>query len=306
MNSSTCSIISLLIFASVFFFHSSNGETYEVGKVTFKSTYVENDEKIARIRISAKDETSLKQIGQQDDIFLSSSDSIAVQAAVKDMKTGSSVVIEQSMLRFINKRTGKDNIYLMRKSGNDLKLELNLKKEIRSDRKFWNVNDKFQIEIIFGDNNLKPNNGFTWVVATNMNWNDKDSQVFKDVPRNVFDFDVSVKKDILLPEFEFPLPELQKRAHQTKVIFALLGVIIPLPILLFTWFKMGVFPLNLPKDSKQFMIVFGLHLCILAHIIALTMFWVKWNIVTTWKVMGTIMIPTSMFIKLFVAGNDDK
>lgn len=287
-------ILTVLYAASV-----SAGTPVQLEKVAFKATHVKHDEKIARVRLSA-DASTVHQIGEDGDVEVEPSDTITAQASIVD-DSGESVAIEQAFLRFENKRTGKDNIYLMRKSGLDSKVDVNLPREIRADHDFWVGQDSYRVEVILGDERLK--RSVSWLVTDSMKFADADAEIFKLLPRGVFDFDISVKKEIL-PEFEYPLPANGKRAPWSIVLVALIAVAVPLPVLLMIWKQLGVLPLRLP-GGRHLVVVGGLQTCILAHILALIMFWFRWNIVTTWKVMGVIMVPTFLFMRSFLQENEE-
>lgn len=268
--------------------------TFQLEKLTFKATYVRDGEKNARVRLSA-DMSTVDQVADTGDVHVESSDTISVQASIVDA-SGESVGIEQAFIRFLNKRTGVDNLYLMRKTGLDIKVDVNLAREIRADHDFWVGTDTYRTEVVLGDERLKSSK--TWVVTDSLRFKDQDASDFKPAPRGVFDFDVSVKKH-LLPEFEFPIPPKEKRAPFSIVMIALIAVIVPLPLLLITWKWMGVLPLSLPSGHQLF-VAGGLHFCVLAHIAILIGFWLSWNIVTTWKIMSVIMVPTLVFIRFFL------
>lgn len=291
---------------------------YRIDKIKFKVSYVEHGEKFARVSAETSDDDGDGTApGIKEELFIKTTD--VLQASVSVVADGSSeengdstsVSVEQAMLRIVNLRTGLDNLYVMRKTGagrgGDAKVEVNIAKEIRADRALWTFNNEaddagWRVEVIVGDARLKTSR--SWVAVPRMRIRDHDAEVVKEPKRGVFDFDISIKRH-LLPEFEFPLPVEEKRASTPVVLLALVAVILPLPVLLVTWVNMGALPLRLPKnDGKQMAMVTGLQMCVAAHIVALALFWTQWNIVTTWKMMGVIMIPTLVLMRAFV--NNDK
>lgn len=276
----------------------SRGEL-KVHKASFKTSYVEDEEKVARARITSEGATIASGDVAMESVEAKSTDSISVQVSVVD-QDGDGSAIEQSFLRIENKRTGKDNIYVMRKRGLDIKTDIDLTREIRADKEFWQATDAYIVQVILGDRRLSPS--FTWTITTNMRFIDPTAAVFAPSPRGVFDFDVSVKTN-LLPEFEFPLRAGEKRAPFIIVVLALIAVFAPLPLLLVVWFRMGVLPLRLPSKDTDFWVTIGLHACIALHMASLAMFWVQWNIITTWKVMAVIMVPTLAFVRLYLKGD---
>lgn len=257
-------------------------------------------EKIHRYR-AATDRQSINQPATYDQVQIQPTDSISCQATFLD-DDQEPAATTQAFLRFENRQSGADNIYLLRKRGRDMKVDVNLAREIKADLQFWRHNDTYLVQLIMGG--LELDSSTTWSITDNMRFKEASTDAFKEPARGVFDFDVSVKKS-LLPEFISPITPPEKRAHHLLIIAALAGVLLPIPVLLFGWWKMGVFPLRLKSDDKG-MLVVGFELCVLAHIAALAMFWLKWNIVTTWKVMAVLMIPTYLLGRKLLSESDDK
>lgn len=265
-------------------------------KTSFKVSFVEDGEKAARYRVTSEGGSISSKKVAQESMHIKSTDLITAQVSVLD-GAGDPSGVEQAFLRFENVRTGKDNLYLMSKRGLDIKTDLDLKREIGSDPEFWTASDTYVVQIVLGDRRLSPS--ISWTVTTELQFSDKDAAVFAPKPRGVFDFDVSVKTR-LLPEFESPIPVGEKRAPLTVVMLALIALCIPLPVLIVVWFRMDALPTQISLKDTDLLVVMGLHACILLHMAALVMFWIKWDIVTTWKVMGIVMIPTLIFVRLFL------
>lgn len=272
------------------------GDALKVEKVTFKVSFIEGGEKAARFRESSDGDAISSGDVARPSMRIKTGDSISVQVSVVD-EAGDASAIEQAFLRFENVRTGKDNLYLMRKRGLDIKLDLDLRREIIADRDFWTASDTYAVHVVLGDRRLAPS--VTWTVTPAMQFADADAAVFAPKARGVFDFDVSVKSR-LLPEFEFPIPAGEKRAPLLAVLFGFVALCVPLPVLVVVWSRMGAFPLRMSQKGTDVLVVMGLQGCILLHMAALVMFWLKWDIVTTWKVMGVVMVPTLVFVRLFL------
>lgn len=269
----------------------SGADSLQVSKVTFKATYIAHGEKASRTRLST-DGATIREVGDGDSrpMDLLSTDSITVQATITD-NNGSPTAIEQAFLRFVDVATGRDNLFIMRRRGQDIKIDLDLKREIKADLDFWKSLNAYRIEVVLGDVRLA--RSLTWVVTNEMRFTDSEGASFIRPPKGVFDFDVGVSKT-LLPEFESPIPKGEKRAPKSAVISATISVIVPLLVLLMIWMHMNVFSFDKCKDFEA---VVGLQICVVLHIAAMVMFWLQWNIVTTWKVMAGIMVPTLIFIR---------
>lgn len=267
-----------------------------VEKASFKVSFVQDGEKAARYRLTSEGESIRNKEIAHESMQIKSADSITAQVSVLN-EAGDPSGVEQAFLRFENGRTGKDNLYLMRKRGLDIKIDLDLKREIGADPEFWSASDTYIVQIVLGDRRLSPS--ISWTVTTTLRFSDTDAAVFAPKARGVFDFDVSVKTG-LLPEFEFPIPAGEKRAPLIVVVAALIALCIPLPVLIMVWLRMGVLPTQISQKGTDFLVIMGFQACILLHMAALIMFWVKWDIVTTWKVMGVVMIPTMIFVRLFL------
>lgn len=68
--------------------------------------------------------------------------------------------------------------------------------------------------LIVGDPHLA--NSRAWIAVQRIRIEDKDAEVLQEHQRGVFDFDISVKRDIL-PEFEFPIPKAKSvRKYQSS------------------------------------------------------------------------------------------
>lgn len=258
-------------------------------KGTFKVTHIEHGEKKQRVRLST-DADSVSKVAQPEGFTMDTKDSIAVQLSFVD-ESENAAVVRQAFLRFENKRTGQDNIYLLEKKGRDMKVELPIQKEIRGDLEFWKHKDSYKVDVIMGDVKLEGDG--IWTITEDMMFFEDSEKAFKKAPGGVFDFDVGVKKT-LLPEFITPIAPAEKRAPKLFVLVALLAVLMPLPILLVAWARLGVFPLRISEGFSLGSVI-GFELCLLCHVMALGMFWFSWNIVKTWKVMGVLMIPTYLF-----------
>lgn len=291
-------VAAITIFATFAFAADSS---ISLSKATFKLSYVQDGEKMNRVKLSIGPE-EISEASSADGFSVGLKDSITVQASFVDQNSDA-VSVHQLFLRFVNKRLRQDNLFLLKRRGREMKADFNFKGEIRSDLDFWTATDSYIVELVMGD--LKLAESRTWTITKDMRFDESCAELFKQPERGVFDFDVSVKKQ-LLPEFHSPNPEPEKRAPMFMILAALVAVMLPLPVLFVGWSRLGVFPLRFPSKTGEKLWVFGFELCLVGHLVALTMFWVRWNIVTTWKVMGLMMVPTIFFGKIVLSSDKER
>lgn len=290
MTNLSCSFL-----LAIFFFTAARALTFE--KAIFKVSYVQHGEKIHRHHLSTDDST-LSETAQSD-MQVFPTDSISIQASfLHDEKPATP---QQVFLRFVNTRTSQDNIYLLRRKTRDMKLDLPLHKQIRTDHQFWIASDTYVVELIFGDARLA--NSATWTITSAMAFANPTHPSFIPPETSVFDFDISVKKS-LLPEFRTPIPPSEARAHPAIVFAAVIAIILPLPALFVAWGRMGVLQSAMACKPTPSMLAF--QVCLLAHMAALVMFWARWNIVTTWKVVALLMLPTLPLAKRVLAEGESR
>lgn len=256
-------------------------------RLGFRLSYRADNEKMQRIKL-AVDGPDLPSAPASPGFAASPVDTLLVQASCVDA-AGNPAYPQQAFLRFVNTATGADSIYVLQKKTIGIRIELSLRKEIRSDVAFWRAGDAYRVEVILGD--VEMDRGMTWVVTERMTFEEGSAKMFGGPARGVFDFDVGVKKT-LLPEFITPLATPGKRAHSGIVLAFVCIVLLPLPVLLWAWWSLGVFPLQLPSSTSAKASLVGFEMCLLAHMGALCMFWLRWDIVMTWKIIAVLMVPT--------------
>lgn len=250
-----------------------------LSKGSFKVSYVQSGEKMHRLRASlSRDEPA--PTGAQFNARREDTMSVQLQYEMADGKAG---FPEQALLRVYNARLQADNLFLVRRKGRELRADVWLAAESRTDEGFWQKGDALRVEVVVGGEGLE---GWTWKIGEMRLVGDWGFEK----KRDVFDFDVGVKKG-LLDEFDAPVREEEKRAGGMLVGGAIVGVLGAFVGLIVGWGNMGVLPL---KKGGDIGIGWGIGFqgCLLSQIIVLGLFWVRWDIVTTWKVMGMIMIPT--------------
>lgn len=262
------------------------GHAIKFEKAWLKVSYVQEGERMQRARIWT-DIDKVDEIGT-DSVTMSGSDTISIQASFVD-DGDKAVGIRQAFLRFLNKDTNEDNIYLLRKKGLDMKFDLSVSKEIRADRSFWAFKTGYRVELIMGD--VKLDKSRTWVIIEDLKFSEDSESFFEGTKGKVFDFDIGIKK-ILLPEFSATIKAEEARARAASVGVAVLAILVGSVVLLWTLGRMGALRFEMTGNAGT-MIGFGI--CVLGHVGALGMFWWQWNIVETWKVMGMIMVPTILF-----------
>jgi hypothetical protein len=270
---------------------SAAGPTISLERVSMRLTYTAAQEK--RTRASASAEAPDFSVGADTSVVVDADDMLIVQAAsTEDGSNGDPAYPQQVFLRIVRKSDGRDAVYVMRKKSIEMRTELSLRKEIYADSEFWQRGHSYAIEVVVGDTRMAK--GITWVAVESLMFSGESSSVAKAfaVPAgNVFDFDIGVKKH-LQPEFTSPIPPSQKQAPFNLVIVALIALGAPFPLVLVAWMQLGVIPLTLPESMSERLSVVGFEACLLGHMASLVMFWLRWNIVYTWKVMSVIMIPT--------------
>lgn len=272
-------------------------ETITFSKASLKVHVKRDGEKVNLVMLSTQPD-SLSQVASSDGFEIGLGHSISVQASFIDANS-EATSIHQPFMRFVNQRTKQDNVYLLNRKGKEMRLDLGLKAEIKGDLDFWTKDDVYGVQLVMGDWRLE--RSATWVITERMRFAADADPMFEHAPRSVFDFDVGVKKEVL-PEFETALSKGEKRAPLLAIVLALVGVLLPLPLLVVGWIRLGVFPLQLPRERGERLAFLGFEACIVGHLVALVMFWVRWNIVTTWKVMGMLMVPTLLFGRSVVSG----
>jgi hypothetical protein len=252
-------------------------------RVSVRVSYVSQAERLTRRAASADapDFTS----GGVPAVTVDAGDTLLVQASCAE-----GAYPQQAFLRFVRADTGADSVYLLRRKSIDVRKELSMQKEIRADRDFWAHDATYRAEIVIGDTRMAA--GVTWVAIEAMRFTDGSAGVFAKPAGNVFDFDVGVKRR-LLPEFTTPLPPEEKQAPAAAVALALAALLLPFPLVFLAWSRLGVFPLAMREGSAaERSAALGFEACRLAHVGALGMFWLQWNIIYTWKVMAALMLPT--------------
>lgn len=293
--------IGILTFLLGFSLTRATESSISLAKASFKCTYVQDGERMHRVWVTAESDT-ISKVAAPEGFAADGGDSLSVQASFLDQEDNA-VSVHQLFLRFVNKRTLADNLFLLKRRGREMKVDVKLRTEVKADRDFWAASDVYDVELVMGD--FKLTQSTTWTITENMRFAEGSEALFQPPPTGVFDFDIGVKKR-LLPEFVSPIPDPEKRAAFPLIVAALVGVVMPLPFLFIGWTKVGVFPLRFPSGKSQRLWLFGFEACVLGHLVALVMFWIQWNIVTTWKVIGALMVPTWFFGRNVLAAPEQK
>lgn len=274
-------------------FAAAKSEGLRVDRISLRLNYVMDAEKLQRASaIASGDE--LSGVGAPDGIVAHPTDSVVVQVGCVD-SAGEAAYPDQAMLRFVDVSKAypqPDTIFVLAEKRSEMKKDVSLKKEVAADLDFWRHDAVYKVEVIVGDPRLAKS--VSWTVTESFRFCDDCGPAFVAKPRGVFDFDMSVKKT-LLPEFITALPEAEKEAPVLIVQAFTALSILPLLGLLWAWSRLGVFPLRLPSSAKEKLSLFLFQLCLVGHVAVLVMFWLKWNIVLTWKAIGVNMVPTLYF-----------
>jgi Oligosaccharyltransferase subunit Ribophorin II len=274
--------------------HAAADPAIKLERAGMRLTYTVSQEK--RTRASASVDGPAFSVGSVPSVIAHPDDTLVAQASCVDQSDAAVPAHpQQAFLRVVRVADGNDAVYVMRKKSIEMRAELSLRKEIRADREFWRVGDAYRVEIVVGDTRMVE--GVTVVVVESLTFDGESTSVlnvFRAPTGNVFDFDVGVKK-FLLPEFTSPVAPGEKQAPFVAVMVALAALAAPFPFVFVAWGQLGVFPLTLPESMCERTMVVGFESCLLGHIAALVMFWLRWNIVYTWKVLVLLMVPTLFF-----------
>ncbi|KAA8490959.1 Dolichyl-diphosphooligosaccharide--protein glycosyltransferase subunit 2 [Porphyridium purpureum] len=154
---------------------------------------------------------------------------------------------------------------------------------------YWKHQHVYSFELLLGDTSTE--NAIVYQVISALRVDFRKPPPPLPTP-GVFDFDMSVKKEPQ-PEFRWELPA--PRSSPPMAIIAVFTVLAVLPMLGFVGASasvLGCFPLAIPKSGPALaaFAVFFACLTVIAGI--LFMFWLRWNILTTWKVLAVALIPT--------------
>ena len=266
-----------------------------VDRVAFRVSYVQDAEKLQRISVAADSFDLRTKQPLLDSVDASLSDTIVAQVVCRD-SDGKVAHPTQAVLRIADESAVPpvDTIWPLNRRRNELRREISLEFESRVDRAFWRRNVAYTVQIIVGDREL--GESVVWTITREF----KLDSAYEEKKRGVFDFDLAIRKSIK-PEFDTPIPGARKEAPLSIVsTFSLLSIA-PLVCLLIVWGRIGALTITIPRKSKERFDTIMFQLCIAAYIVVLTMFWVEWNIVTTWKVMGLLIIPSLYFGKSSLA-----
>lgn len=284
--------LALLIAATVWLDVAAGEEAIVVDRAGVRITYVSQAERLTRSSFSAEGPDIGAVSSSTSKAIVDVDDTLLAQMACVGSDSGNSAHPQQAFLRFVREDTGEDTIFVMQRKSIEMRVELSMKKEIRQDLKFWSADATYRVEIVVGDTRMAA--GATWVAISMMKFSSSAASVFKPPAPGVFDFDVGVKK-ILLPEFTSTLPPEEKQAPAVAIIVALVALLAPFPLVFVAWARLGVFPMKVSGGPSDRVAAYGFEICLLLHMAALTMFWLQWNILRTWKVMAAIMPPTIFF-----------
>lgn len=277
------------IFLFSLFFLSCCGESIQVERLSLRVTYVQDAEKLSKGTFAVEND-EWNSFEPTSDLAVSPSDTLVAQASCID-KSGDPVQPTQASLRIVDESTvpPTDTIWPLTQRRQEMRREVSLKHETKVDHEFWRSGVPYSVQLIVGDPRLE--RGVVWTVTTGFIFN---SSIPSKVPRGVFDFDLAVRKNSL-PEFHSTVPENRKQVPLTVVITFTILSMVPIVGLLAMWSKLGALSSKPHSSVSSRLNILLFEICLIAHAAALGMFWVQWNIVTTWKVMAVIMVPTLYF-----------
>lgn len=310
---------------------TSTAERILFDRANFKITYVAYDEKRTRSR-GAADLEDMTLPGASG-AMIEPKDTLQVQCGcrVASESDDENVHPQQAFLRFVRLPVGdscefqqdsegedddessnicidtddtrmappNDAVYVMHQRSVGMRIDLDISKEMRVDPTFWSIDGEYRVEVIVGDQRMEK--GVTWVAIERMRFsqNTASKQAFVNRDRaaeskkGIFDFDVGVKKS-LLPEYQPEKPGDLPEAPFVITVLALIALITPLPVVMVSWSRLGVWPLQMPPASshKERVASVAFEVCLLGHGVILGMFWLRWNIVQMWKACAMLLVPT--------------
>jgi hypothetical protein len=276
--------------------YAAGQDGIQIDRISARVAYVNDGERLTRDSASAAGPDF--SLAGMSSVTVDVEDSVLVQVACKD-QDGVVAHPQQAFVRFV--RTDQDtldSVHVMAKKPIEMRVDLKFGKEIRADREFWDGDATYRMEVIVGDTRMAgTGGGVTWTAIKELRFlggSGGRHSLFKRKAAGVFDFDVSVKKK-MLPEFSSPIGPGARQAPRVAVLLASAAVVAPLPLVLVAWARIGALPLSLPASASELASAIGFEACLLGHMAALVMFWLQWNIVRTWKVMGILMLPTVFF-----------
>mmetsp|Transcript_10021 Transcript_10021/g.30615 ORF Transcript_10021/g.30615 Transcript_10021/m.30615 type:complete len:299 (-) Transcript_10021:1307-2203(-) len=263
---------------------SVKGESVELQSAALKVVRVQGREKqpVQNVETSGWQFETLV-----DRLDLTEKMTITYTFSFKDAE-GSPFHPQQVFLRFESEE-GSEQIYAAEKRSNDMVAEVDLQTEAKSG-KFWRDKVQYRMQVIFGD--VRMDAGKVWTV-----WEDVFFTFSKRIEvqtPGVFDFDISVKKE-LLPEFAFDQYATNPTAPTPIVLAFCALVIIPFGLYLLLLTKLEVLPPQFPTSSPTAW-VFQASLGSVAYI--LVRFWVDWNLVKTGKALllvFLVLLPSGYF-----------
>ncbi len=272
-----------------------SAKSIKLDRVALRVSYVQDAEKLQRINVAADSVDVKSETPAVDSVNVSLSDTLIAQVVCSD-NDGSVMHPVQAQLRISDESMMPpvDTIWPLTQRRNELRREISLESESRVDRDFWKPNVPYTVQIIVGDPKLAES--VIWTVTRKLTL----STAYGKKRRGVFDFDLAVHKS-LEPEFDTPIPKARKDAPISIIAAFTALSLIPLLVLLAVWGHSGALSIELPLQSRQRFESILFQLCLVAHAITLTLFWVQWNIVTTWKVMAMLMIPSLYFGRSSIA-----
>lgn len=287
-TSHLCLATAALCFLCTCVFSAEDASTsaLRVESASIRVTYVLDSEKITRAHVKA---TSFDSEALPDGIEASESDSVVAQVWVVN-EDDEAVTPSLAMLRIVDESVTppRDSMWPMSmKRGAALRREISLRSEIRADAALWRTGGPLTLQIVVSDANL---GAVVWTATRSLSVDVTSKMKTK----AVFDFDVSAVRKVK-KEFDTALPPPEREAPLSVVVGFCILTVAPLLALFAVWGRMGALRLRLPVGAMDRVKLVLFQLCLAAHVGVLAIFWVEWNIVTTWKAMAVLMGPTFYF-----------
>ncbi|GAB0496295.1 hypothetical protein MMPV_007607 [Pyropia vietnamensis] len=272
------------------------------GRVTALSarvSYAAGPERVARHRLAARvsDSGVVDTAMPGPPLRLEDGDSLTVRAAVVD-GAGKPLAPAQAFVRFVRRREegaagGKlQSVHLMKPRGEEMHLELSLKRLMAADPSFWTPDTSYVWSVLIGDAAIP--RGVTWTASSEATLG--PSSTYRPASTRtpgVFEFDLRVPHG-LLPEFEAPMPPPRRGPPFVVIAIAVAAVLAPLAafvVALAT--RPGAMAVKRggggdPAASTLTPSTTAFGACLVGVAAVLVRFWVGWRLTTTFGALALL------------------
>ncbi|CAF2113081.1 unnamed protein product [Rotaria magnacalcarata] len=251
-------------------------------KVTSEST-IENVE----LTVSDRDNTAQAKTyklsypnGQTDKLELDYHQKLTIKFQIKDKQSDEFVRVQQAFLRFTNKKSNKEIIYLAEPSdgaNSQYKVEMDL---ITNANDFRHQSDTYELVLILGDSLLQT--AYEWKLNNNVQLTFHEESLADKNHQKLY---------LPRPEIIHQFREDEKRPHNVvSLVFSALTAL-PLLVLLILWLKIGFNLSGLPLGLSPL----GFHISHAAVFALMFFYWKCLNMFQTMRYLALVCIPLFLF-----------